>query len=799
MSSSFKNTRIRDTGFLKLPVGTTAQRPSVSNGQLRYNSTLGYAEYYTTATANGSAGWAPVVENKTYVNEASGPGHISWDGPHKKHTFAYDLIYSDNKYNYATHASGAAAWTLSSFSSGTTLPRCKIATDGNVTVMFDGYIQSGPSYWSFRIKRERLGGYVDYFPSSSGSYYSTANRANIAGTDSGYIVKNDNSDIDAARGNGYVQSSSTPYVHMYASYIQENISVRAGDILTLEMTSSTGGGTPTTGSNQQLYVKNFKVFQTEYIFKPTYSGYVEVLCVGGGGGGGAYAAGGGGGAGGLVYRPYYWVTAGTEYTIKVGRGGYGGWGQNLDAQSGANSQFGTDLVAIGGGRGGLGWNPGTSTALDGGSGGGAQGYDGTVGTSYTTGGGGVIDGAGGSLIDGQGSRGGRGKGISGNNGAGGGGGGAGRVGFDASDAAGGQGGQGYGLSIHKNITGAVQGLAGGGGGARYAGSSGGGQTGGGSALSPVFFGQNWATDYFPGAGGGGSQGAGGSGNPMTEWGGNGSPGIVVVRYVAIRPKVSLMFTKTSKWVVPIGVTSVDVLVVGGGGGGGYDQGGGGGGGGLVYAANVPVTAGQAYSIVVGAGGAGSSSNSSKGSSGGNSSFLLVGGGGYGSGTITGYGGGGGGSLNSRAGLNGGSGGGSAGSDSSYTNQAGGDNSYAGQGFDGGAGNRYAGGGGGGAGGAGEDSKIIGSSSSGLGGVGGPGLPFAISGSLYYYSCGGGGGSGGTGSKGAKGGFGGFGGRGAADTEAGGSASGYGSGGGGAHTGGAGGAGSQGIVILRYSI
>lgn len=803
MSSSFKNTRIRDTGFIKLPVGTTAQRPSVSNGQLRYNSNTGYAEYYTTATANGSAGWAPIVENKTYVNEASGPGHISYDGPHKKHTFSYDLIYCDNKPSSALHATGAAAWTLSSFtggsSGGSTLNRVKISTDGVVAVTFDGYIQSGADYWSWRIKRERIGGFVDYFPSSSGSYYSNSSKSSIAGTDSGYVVKNDNSDVDAARTNGYVQSSQTPYVHMYASYIQENISVRAGDILTLELTSSSGGGTPKTGSNQTLYVKNFKVFQTEYIFKPTYTGYVEVLCVGGGGGGGAYAAGGGGGAGGLVYRPYYWVTAGTEYTVKVGRGGYGGWGQNIAAQSGANSQFGTDLIAVGGGRGGVGWAGITSQALDGGSGGGAQGYDGISTQAYTSGGGGVVDGAGGSLIDGQGSRGGRGKGIASNSGAAGGGGGAGRVGFDASNSSGGQGGQGYGVSIHKNITGAVQALAGGGGGAGYGVSHGGGQSGGGSAGIPTFFGMGWATDYFPGGGGGGAGGASGASDPMSEWGGNGSPGIVVVRYVAIKPKVSVLFTQTSSWTVPIGVTSVDVLVVAGGGGGGYDQGGGGGGGGVVYCSNVPVTAGQKYNITVGAGGGGSSSASSKGASGANSTFALSSGGGY-NGGLTAYGGGGGGSLSSKPGTDGGSGGGAAGSDSSYSNSAGGNSNFYGQGFDGGAGNRYAGGGGGGAGGAGEDSKIIGSGTyNGLGGVGGPGLPLSISGSLYYYSCGGGGGCGGSGSKGAKGGFGGFGGRGAGNGEAGGAASGYGSGGGGAHTGGAGGAGSQGIVILRFSI
>jgi hypothetical protein len=33
--ASLKNTTINDTGFLKLPVGSTAQRPTVATGQTR--------------------------------------------------------------------------------------------------------------------------------------------------------------------------------------------------------------------------------------------------------------------------------------------------------------------------------------------------------------------------------------------------------------------------------------------------------------------------------------------------------------------------------------------------------------------------------------------------------------------------------------------------------------------------------------------------------------------------------------------------------------------------------------------
>src|SRR3989344_3229583 len=68
--------------------------------------------------------------------------------------------------------------------------------------------------------------------------------------------------------------------------------------------------------------------------------------------------------------------------------------------------------------------------------------------------------------------------------------------------------------------------------------------------------------------------------------------------------VSFTTTGTTTWNVPVGVTSVDVLVVGGGGGGGYDAAGGGGAGGYNYQTAVAVTPLSTVTVAVGAGGAG---------------------------------------------------------------------------------------------------------------------------------------------------------------------------------------------------
>lgn len=50
--ATFKNLTINDTGYLKLPTGTTAERPSASNGYLRYNTSLGRPEVYISSWLN---------------------------------------------------------------------------------------------------------------------------------------------------------------------------------------------------------------------------------------------------------------------------------------------------------------------------------------------------------------------------------------------------------------------------------------------------------------------------------------------------------------------------------------------------------------------------------------------------------------------------------------------------------------------------------------------------------------------------------------------------------------------------
>ena len=172
---------------------------------------------------------------------------------------------------------------------------------------------------------------------------------------------------------------------------------------------------------------------------------------------------------------------------------------------------------------------------------------------------------------------------------------------------------------------------------------------------------------------------------------------------------------------------VEVLVVAGGGSGGIREsnsnpfcgGGGGGAGGLIYNSAYQITNAAAITVTVGAGAASPTSNNVNGNNGSNSVF----------GSLTAIGGGGGGAYQAN-GVSGGSGGG-AGRDAVTAGGA----ATAGQGFQGGNGGLNPVGSGGG-GGAGQPGAI----GTAIGGKGGNGLAFSISGTSTTYAGGGGGAS-----------------------------------------------------------
>jgi large repetitive protein len=254
----------------------------------------------------------------------------------------------------------------------------------------------------------------------------------------------------------------------------------------------------------------------------------NVLVVGGGGGGSGRHAGGGG-AGGFIETTTSNLSG--EYTIVVGAGGSGSsqLASNSStpttrSQKGGNSSVSGNnisITSVGGGAGAGRGQPVSAADRDGGSGGGSD--CGLEGCPTGTG------------TAGQGFNGGQGVGGEGKNWSGGGGGGAGGAGGAADSAIGGNGGAGK----SSSISGASVTYAGGGGGATYLGTRGSGGLGGGGNGGNGAAGSN-ATGYGSGGGGGG--------HDTSVWaypGGNGSSGIVVVRYTVSSPGAPNIGTATA--------------------------------------------------------------------------------------------------------------------------------------------------------------------------------------------------------------------------------------------------------------
>ena len=292
-------------------------------------------------------------------------------------------------------------------------------------------------------------------------------------------------------------------------------------------TGSGGGGSPGSGTSRRAGNGGAGTVLVRY---PAEDYNIEVLVVAGGGGGGANAdiaggSGGGGGAGGLVYHESFEVKSGKNYIVEVGRGGAGGSGANVPDTRGINghrSTFG-ELLALGGGGGGSGYDgtvaSGRNDGMVGGSGGGGGANGGTPASGY---------GLGGKGTSGQGFDGGGGSDAGGGDGAGGGGG-AGAVGEDGvGGGATAQGGAG-GAGLSYSITGSAVTYAGGGGGggATNDSDSGGGDGGAGGGAAG---GHNDSIGNNATANTGGGGGGAGVRTNTNRAGGSGGSGIVIVAY-----------------------------------------------------------------------------------------------------------------------------------------------------------------------------------------------------------------------------------------------------------------------------
>jgi hypothetical protein len=516
-----KNTVFTGSDGIIVPTGTTSGpsdgRPAGTVGQLRYNTTVGLAEFYT------STGWTavdapPTVTTITGVINASTSSTITINGTNFKNASTVSISGAGvggidralvTTYVNSGQLTAATNATAVNYTGGASYDIKVANPSGLVGTLSGAGTIDRPVAWSTGA-------------GSLGTFYDAGRTVSIQLS----APDPDGNTVTFSTVSGSLPSGLSLSSSGLISGTASAVGTDTTSSFTIRASSQASGGPVTTSDRAFSILVKAPVVQSFTASGTTTSntswtspltGNISVLVVAGGGSGGAGGGqngGGGGGGGGVVYHTSYSVSNGSNYTIQVGGGATAGPAQG---NNGADSFFNTSggLLAKGGGGGGYNGGP---AANNGGSGGG-RGRDG--GSNYGTSNQPAITGA--SVY---GNRGGNGPG--GGCQSGGGGGGAGGVGQDGqTDCGSGQpstqsdGGAGIAISI----TGSSVAYGGGGGGAWEGGSV---RPRGGSG-NPSGTGGNGPNGFAGGAGNdnvGGGGGAG-QGGPTA---GRGGCGIVIIKY-----------------------------------------------------------------------------------------------------------------------------------------------------------------------------------------------------------------------------------------------------------------------------
>jgi hypothetical protein len=543
---------LNTTTALKIPAGTTAQRPSAATGQLRWNTSDGALEVY-----NGSA-WTAVgtgSSNKildTFTGDGSTTAFTLTVTPANEDALIVfiDGVYQE-KGDYALSnavltldtapASGeklAVHITTASVHDGTSGLNQQFTGDGSTvafTLSQDPKSENNTQIYINGVYQQK----TDYTVSGTTLTFDTApETGDIIEVNMFTVTTLGNTDTVSegtsnlyhtdARARGAISVSGNALSYNSSTGVitsaYEESPTFTGDVVfnstgSIKIPIGTTAQRPASPANGMV---RYNTTESEYeVYKSNAwlildsSGYTytaDFLVIAGGGGGSGASLAGGGGAGG--YRTSAGTSGGgasaesaltfvggTTYTITVGAGGSGG----ANGSNGGNSLISgsglATITSIGGGSG----SNNASAGASGGSGGGS-GRD-----SVNTGGAGT---------SGQGFAGGTGGGSS-NSSSASGGGGAGAVGANAASPwTGGNGG----VGVASTITGSSVYRAGGGGGAAYSGLGRNGGTGGNGG------GGNGSGNVPTSATAGtANTGGGGGGGMSNSSGGSGGSGVVILR------------------------------------------------------------------------------------------------------------------------------------------------------------------------------------------------------------------------------------------------------------------------------
>jgi hypothetical protein len=481
--TAINNQQNTGTGYIMVPNGTTAERPvSPYYGAMRYNTTTGFAEVYT------SGGWSIIgaapptittVSPSTYNGESGTTFTINGTG------FTSDAIVKFIDVNNTEFTASVVSFVNSTQLTATTPQDFTVAQEpldvrvsqlSGIVTKLDCIDCGGSPSWT--TTAGQIGGTI---------YSNGAVSTSVAATDP--------------------DSGATITYSVYSGALPSGLSLN----------NSTGAITGTAPSPGSDTTYNFTIRVTDnagntadrafsiVVLVPAPSSVEYLVLAGGAGGGNNHA--GGGGAGGY-YNSTVAVAASTAYTVTIGGGGGGARGgfPSIQGTSGSASQF-ASISATGGGGGGGREGGGGLSGGSGGGGGGGSGADLNYGSSV-----------------GGGYRGGAAVNLYGGGGGGAGGAATDRTGYLPSDG---------GVAAYSSITGTSTPYGGGGGGGGYGagtygvGGSGLGGTGGngGDATS--------APSANTGSGGGG-------GKPAYGGGGSGSSGVVIIAYpTSYKPLASI--------------------------------------------------------------------------------------------------------------------------------------------------------------------------------------------------------------------------------------------------------------------
>ena len=124
---SFNSVTVTGSTAVKMPVGTTAERPTPVTGQLRYNSTLAAFEGYTTEWGEIGGGGSTDISLNTFTGDGSDVTFSLSAAAIENNTFVYiDGVYQ-SKSNYSVSAADPAVVTFSTPPPNTTAIEIMVA------------------------------------------------------------------------------------------------------------------------------------------------------------------------------------------------------------------------------------------------------------------------------------------------------------------------------------------------------------------------------------------------------------------------------------------------------------------------------------------------------------------------------------------------------------------------------------------------------------------------------------------------------------------------------------------------